>query len=105
MPAARSKRVAAGVTVSCVVSAVADSPKSVRIYPERTAEANVLRLGPWVKDLFLLIDLGYFTYLFFDIIDRYGGYFVSRLKGNANPLIVGINRKCRGNSIDVVGPI
>ena len=102
-PAARSKRVAAGVKVSCVVSAVADSPKSVRIYPERTAEANVLRLGPWVKDLILLIDLGYFKYLFFDIIDRYGGYFASRLKGNANPLIVGINRKWRGNSIDVVG--
>jgi hypothetical protein len=25
------------------------------------------------------------------------------LKGNANPLIVGVNRKWRGNSIDVVG--
>ena len=35
--------------------------------------------------------------------DRYGGYFVSRLKGNANPLIVAANRKWRGNSIDVVG--
>ncbi len=28
---------------------------------------------------------------------------VSRLKGNANPLIVGVNRKWRGNSVDVVG--
>ena len=102
-PAARSKKVAAGVKVSCVVSAIANSPKSVRIYPERTAEAKILRLGPWLKDCILLIDLGYFKYLFFDRIDRYGGYFVSRLKGNANPLIVGVNRKWRGNSIDVVG--
>ena len=94
-PAARAKRV--GVKVSCVVSAVANSPKSVRIYPERTSEA--LRLGPWLKDLILLIDLGYFKYRFFDIIDHYGGYFVSRLKGNANPLIVGVNRKWRGNSV------
>ena len=102
-PAARSKRVAAGVKVSCVVSAIANSPKSVRIYPERTAEAKILRLGPWLKGCILLLDLGYFKYLFFDRIDRYGGYFVSRLKGNANPLIVAVNRKWRGNSIDVVG--
>lgn len=102
-PAARSKRIAAGVKVSYVVSAIANSPKSVRIYPESTSEAKILRLGPWLKDCILLIDLGYFKYLFFDRIDRYGGYFVSRLKGNANPLIVGVNRKWRGNSVDVVG--
>nr|QNO51271.1 hypothetical protein ILBEGJOJ_00001 [Methanosarcinales archaeon ANME-1 ERB6] len=102
-PAARTKKIAAGVKVSCIVSAVADSPKSVRIYPERTSEAKILRLGPWLRDRILLIDLGYFKYLFFDRIDGYGGYFVSRLKGNANPLIVGVNRKCQGNSVDVVG--
>jgi IS4 transposase len=88
-PAARTKKIAAGVKVSCVISAVADSPKTVRIYPERTSEAKILRLGPWLKDCILLIDLGYFKYLFFDRIAHYGGYFVSRLKGNANPLRCG----------------
>ena len=83
-PAARSKKVSAGVKVSCVVSAIANSPKSVRIYPERTAEAKILRLGPWLKGCILLLELGYFKYLFFDRIVRYGGYFVSRLKVNAN---------------------
>ena len=102
-PAARTKKIAAGVKVSCIVSAVADSPKSVRIYPERTSEAKILRLGPWLRDRILLIDLGYFKYRSFDRIDRYGGFFVSRLKGNANPLIVGVNQKWRGNSVDVVG--
>ena len=79
MPAARSKKVAAGVKVSCVVSAIADSPKSARIYPERTAEAKILRLRPWLKGCILLLELGYFKYLFFDRIARYGDYFVSRL--------------------------
>jgi len=102
-PAARTKKIAAGVKVSCIVSAVADSPKSVRIYPERTSEAKILRLGPWLRDRILLIDLGYFKYLFFDRIDGYGGFFVSRLKGNANPRIVGVSQKWRGNSIDVIG--
>ncbi|NQE04544.1 hypothetical protein C5S32_01620 [ANME-1 cluster archaeon GoMg1] len=103
MAATRSKRIAAGVKVSYVVSAIADSPKSVMIYPKRTSEAKILRLGPWLKDHVLLIDLGYFKYLFFERINCYGGYFVSRLKGNTNPLIVGVNRKWRGNSVDVVG--
>jgi putative transposase len=102
-PAARTKKIAAGVKVSCIVSAVADSPKSVRIYPERTSEAKILRLGPWLRDRILLIDLGHFKYRSFDRIDSYGGFFVSRLKGNANPLIVGVNQKWRGNSVDVVG--
>ncbi len=102
-PAARTKKIVAGVKVSCIVSAVADGPESVRIYPERTSGAKILLLGPWLRDRILLIDPGYFKYLFFDRIDRYGGFFVSRLKGNANPRIVGVNRKCRGNSVDVVG--
>jgi len=37
-------------------------------------------LGPRLKGCILLIDTGYFKYLFFDRIVRYGGYFVSRLK-------------------------
>ena len=48
----------------------------------------ILHLGPRLKDHILLIDLGCFKYLFFDRIARYGGYFVSRLKVNANPMIV-----------------
>jgi len=41
-------------------------------------------VGPWLKGCILLIDLGYFKYLFFDRIARYGGYLISRLKGNVN---------------------
>ena len=46
------------IKVSCVVSAIANSPKSVRIwiYPERTAETKILRLGPWLKDCILLLN-------------------------------------------------
>ena len=29
--------------------------------------------------------------------------FVSRLKGNADPLIVGVNRTCKGRSVNVQG--
>ena len=67
------------------------------------AEVKTLRLGQWLKDRILLTDLGLFDYNSFDKIERYGGFFVSRLKGNANPTIVGVNQIYRGNSIYVVG--
>ncbi|RLG31347.1 IS4 family transposase [Methanosarcinales archaeon] len=102
-PATRSTRVAAGIKVSCIVSAVADGVKSVKLFPERTSEIKTLRIGPWVKDRILLIDLGLFKYGIFYKIDKYNGFFVSRLKSNANPTIVTLNKKCRGNSISVEG--
>ena len=38
--------------------------KKVRKTSGKTADVNMLkRLGPWIKDSLLLIDLGYFFYV------------------------------------------
>lgn len=102
-PAARTRKVAAGVKVSVLVSAVANSMKSVSLFGERTHDVKTLRIGPWVKDRILLIDLGFYKHHIFTRIAENGGFFVSRLKGTADPLIVSVNSICRGRSIDVVG--
>lgn len=100
-PASRTRKVAAGVKVSTLVSAVANGPKSVVIHGERTSEVKTLRIGPWVKDLVLLIDLGFFKYGLFARISENKGYFVSRLKANADPLILRTLKTCVGNSLDL----
>lgn len=102
-PATRTRKVAAGVKVSLLVSAVANSMKSVSLFGERRSEIKTLSIGSWVKDRILLIDLGFYKHQLFKRIDEYKGYFVSRLKGTTDPLIVSVNRICRGNSIDVIG--
>ncbi|MEW6602775.1 MAG: IS4 family transposase [Nitrospirota bacterium] len=102
-PATRSRTVAAGVKVSLLVSAVADGPKNVALYAESTNEMKTLRIGPWIKDRVLLIDLGFYKYQLFTRIKENGGYFVSRLKDSADPLILEVHRIYRGNSIDVKG--
>jgi IS4 transposase len=102
-PATRTKKIAAGVKVSLLVSAVADGPKTVALRGERTSEVKTLRIGPWIRDRILLIDLGFYKHHVFARIDRNGGYFVSRLKGKVDPLIVGTNRRWCGRTIDVVG--
>ena len=102
-PAARSKTVAAGVKVGMLVSAVANSPKSIGIYAETTNELKTLRIGPWIKDRILLIDLGFYKHQLFAKIKQNEGYFVSRLKESADPLIIDVYNTCPGNSIDVKG--
>lgn len=102
-PAVRTRKVAAGIKVSLLVSAVANGPKHVALHSERTGEVKTLKLGKWVKNRILLMDLGYFKYRIFARIVENGGSFVSRLKSNANPLIIGVNQQWRGRSIDVVG--
>lgn len=102
-PATRTRKVAAGVKVSLLVSAVANSMKSVSLFGERTHDIKTLRIGPWIKNRILLIDLAFYKHHIFTRIAENGGFFVSRLKGTADPLIVSVNSICKGRSIDVVG--
>jgi len=102
-PATRTRKVAAGVKVSLLVSTVADGPKRVALCAENKSELKTLHIGPWVKDRILLIDLGFYKHQIFARIKDNGGYFVSRLKKNADPMIVDINRVWPGRSIDVQG--
>lgn len=102
-PAARSRKVAAGVKVGLLISAISDGPKRIGLYAESTNELKTLRIGPWIKNRILLIDLGFYKYQLFARIKENGGYFVSRLKGNADPLIVSVNRTWKGRSVNVQG--
>jgi putative transposase len=102
-PATRSLKEAAGVKVAVLASAIAAGPKSVALFAERTNELKTLRIGPWIRDRILLIDLGFYKYQLFTRIKENGGYFASRLKSNSNPLIIETNRVYRGRSIDVRG--
>lgn len=61
-PAARTKRLAAGVKVATLISAVANGPRNISIYAEKTNELKTLRIGPWTKNRILLIDLGFYKY-------------------------------------------
>ena len=92
-PAARSRVVAAGIKVSVLVSVVANGPKSVALFGERVSEIKTLKIGSWVKDRILLIDLGFYKHHTFTRIVENGGYFVSRWKKIADPTIISVNGK------------
>lgn len=89
-PAARTRKVAAGIKVGVMVSAVANGPKTVALYSEKTAEIKTLKIGPWIKDRILLVDLGFYKNQMFARIEENGGYFVSRIKKNMDPIVVSV---------------
>jgi len=102
-PATRSRRVAAGVKLSILISVISNSPKSISIIPERTSDIKTLKIGSWIRDRILLFDLGFYKFSTFSKIRENGGYFVSRVKSNANPLIIGLNPGCKIDNNKITG--
>ena len=102
-PAVRARGKAAGLKVSLLISAVASSPQNVTLHGERVHETKTLKIGPWVKDKLLLVDLAFFKFRMFTRIQENGGFFLTRLKDNANPMILSLLRTHRGNAIELEG--
>lgn len=102
-PACRTNHTKAAAKAHVILSVCGAGHQSVKLTSERLHDGPVFRVGRWVKDRLLLFDLGYFRYQLFACITRNGGYFLSRLKGHANPLIVEMNRKHRGRAVGLVG--
>jgi IS4 transposase len=56
-----------------------------------------------MENALLLFDQAYFDYRTMDLIDANGGWFLTRLKPNANPEITAELREWRGNAISLEG--
>lgn len=102
-PACRTNHTKAAAKLHVVMSVRGQGPRSVKLTSGRQHDGPVFRVGRWVRDRLLMFDLGYFRYQLFDCIDRNGGYFISRLKENANPEITATLRQWRGRSVPLVG--
>ena len=102
-PACRTNHTKAAAKLHVVMSVRGQGPRTVKLTSGRQHDGPVFRVGRWVRDRLLMFDLGYFRYQLFDCIDRNGGYFISRLKENANPEITATLRQWRGRSVPLVG--
>jgi len=98
----RSNRTA-GVKIATLFSARANGPARLELTGERTPEVDTLKIGPWVKGAVLLADLGFYQHRGFARIEENGGFYLSRLKKNANPLLIGSHLVHRGRAIDLDG--
>jgi IS4 transposase len=102
-PACRTNHTLAAVKLHIVLNVRGTGPERVKITSERVHDGPVLRAGQWVKGRLLLFDLGYFRYSLFAAIARHGGFFLTRLKDNANPTLLRLHRRHRGRALAVEG--
>lgn len=93
----------AGAKVHLVHNVSDETVSHLDISDERCHDSTLFRNGAWLEGRLLLVDLAYFKYHRFARVDENGGYFVSRLKRNANPEIVEELRDWPGNAKDLVG--
>jgi putative transposase len=70
---------------------------------EKSHDSNGFDTGPWLEGRLALLDLAYFKYRRFALIDENGGYFVSRLKDCANPVITDELREWSDRTIPLEG--
>jgi putative transposase len=102
-PACRTNHTLAAVKLHTVLNVRGMGPHRIKITAERVHDGPVLRAGRWVKGRLLLFDLGYFRYSLFAAIAQHGGFFLTRLKDNANPIVRHLHRSHRGRAVAVEG--
>lgn len=102
-PLVRTSVPSAGVKVATLVSVRANGPKRVELYPATTNERDTLKVGSWVKNSILLMDLGFYKHQAFARIEENGGFYLSRLHALVNPRLVRSLRVHRGAAIELEG--
>lgn len=93
----------AGLKLHLTESLSTGLPTRVRTTDAKTQERSQLPTGEWVAGALILLDLGFYDFWLFDRIDTNDGWFVSRVKDDANFEIVEELRTWRGNSIPLEG--
>jgi putative transposase len=94
-PATRTNSVAAAGKVHASADVVHRRIEAVKVTGEREGDLEAARSMPIERDTLYLNDLGYFCYDRFAEIVEGGAHFASRLKENANPVIVGVRHGLR----------
>ncbi|MCW2279539.1 IS4 family transposase, partial [Heliophilum fasciatum] len=100
-PGPRTNHSPAALKLNMVISAMGAGPREIQMVEGKKGESPLLKIGSWVQNRILLLDLGYFKFQHFREIQGHGGFFVSRLKDNANPTILDTLKQHRGNTIDL----
>lgn len=102
-PGTRTNHSPASLKVHLVQKVAGAGVAKVKITEGKRSDSKTLKLGDWIRGSLLLIDLGYYDFAKFARVDKLGGYFISRVKTGANPVIEKSLLNCRGQAVPVEG--
>jgi putative transposase len=90
-----------GLKVTTTLSLLFQRIKRVDVTFARMHDRKALHLPRWLHGVLMLFDMGYFDRRLFVDIEKRGGFFVTRLKGNSIPKIVKIRSGLGKNHLDL----
>jgi len=93
----------AGAKLHLLHNATDQTIERIDVTDEKAHDSTLFKTGSWLCGRLVLFDKAYFKYRRFALIDENDGYFVSRLKQNANPVITAELREWRGRAIPLEG--
>ena len=93
----------AALKINVIMNVGGGKPSKVQIAKGTKAEIKFMAINASLSGTLVMADLGYYCHQAFARIENNGGYFLFRLKDNANPTIVGSNLVHRGRALDIVG--
>jgi hypothetical protein len=79
-----------GFKLTATLSLLFQHIDRIAITDARVHDRKAIKFGRWLHGLLFLFDRGYSDYRLFDTIARRGGFFVTRLKKSATPVIAAI---------------
>jgi putative transposase len=97
--ACRTNHTKAAAKLHTIINVTGRGLRRIKITSQRVHDGPVLRAGPWVKGKLLLFDLGYYRFQLFARISAQGGYFLTRLKEGANPIITAVHNSTASDFI------
>src|SRR5262249_48564193 len=87
----------ASAKLGVVMNVVGQGAKTVKVTHGSQHDVHLVKAGRWMKGRLLLFDLGFYRATLFEQIDRFGGYFLCRMKKDANPTVLRSHRRmCPG---------
>ena len=92
-----------GLTLYLVHNLTEQSVISTEITDETSHESTLFETGSWLAGRLFLLDLGFFEFRRFALIDENDGFFVSRLKRSSNPTITEELQEWPGRAIPLEG--
>lgn len=92
-PSVWSHYMKASAKLTVVMNVMGRSAKSVSLTHGSHHDTHLLKAGRWVQGRLLIFDLGFFGVPLFQRIDAHKGYFISRARKHANPVITRTHRR------------
>ncbi|MFC4440092.1 MULTISPECIES: IS4 family transposase [Natrialbaceae] len=93
----------AGASLHLLHNATDQTIERLDVADEKAHDSTLFNTESWLDGRLVLLDLAYFEYRRFALIDENDGYFVSRLKESANPVITEELREWCGRAIPLEG--